>query len=329
MNRDNPNVYLGGGVLLTVVALLAWWGGYITNGYTVIGMTVAATLGLFFFALNTRDNKWLSGVVVALFVLYLSPFPYYFFTTNFPDLLGETGAVADLKKQKEMFLAEALREEKIVAQELTRCNQIMLANQKPFLEGPTGLEQVAKKKAGGGWSQELYEQWHAHNIAAIREVHEQRRKCGERAKMLSLSAKSTPSASSTGISLAAKIFTFAIGAILLIGWSTSRMSASTSLVYLVILVGAWIVFWGGSWAVGLNLNWLPEPVAQWLRAHAAIIVTVLIGYVALILLWQTKVGEFIVKPLLGTAVAATTLLFVYWIIWGGGWRLGLSLLPKM
>ncbi|MBI4225368.1 MAG: hypothetical protein HY617_03485 [Candidatus Sungbacteria bacterium] len=193
MNRENPNVYLGGGVLLTVVALLAWWGGYITNGYTVIGMAIAATLGLFFFAINTSGNKWLWGVVVVMFAFYLAPFPYYFFTTQFPDLLGETGAVTDLKKQTELFLAETLRGEKIVAQELMRCNTIMIADQKPFIEGPTGLEEVARYKATGRWSQSLYEQWHAHNIAGIRQVHEQRRQCGERAALLSPSAKSAAS----------------------------------------------------------------------------------------------------------------------------------------
>lgn len=121
MNRENPNVYLGGGVLLTIVALIAWWGGYVADGYTVIGMAVAATLGLFFFAINTSGNKWLWGVVVAMFAFYLAPFPYHFFRTTLPVLYQETGeAVGRLEDSA----AKSLAHDSAEARRKQQCQQV-------------------------------------------------------------------------------------------------------------------------------------------------------------------------------------------------------------
>ncbi|MBI3442581.1 MAG: hypothetical protein HY007_02345 [Candidatus Sungbacteria bacterium] len=335
-------VDLGVMSFITLVTFLLFWSGWITKkgGLAIVGgMIAAAGIAFILFAIRSgldAENKaarkyLLLGAMIAI-TMYFVPILQTFWV-DFGTFSPKTKDVVvyRLKEKTEEFLVENLGKDNLVAQELVRCNAVMLADQKPFLEGSRGLEKLPKRRVDENMSQDLYERWHTYNIVEIQKVHERRRQCGERARLLSPSAKSTGAPSTNGgIPLAAKILTFAIGAILLIGWSTSRMSASTSLVYLAILVGAWIVFWGGSgWAVGLNLNWLPTPVAQWIRAHATVIVTVLLGYFVLILLWQTRVGEFVAKPLLGTAVAATTILFVYWIVLGGGWRFALSLLPKM
>lgn len=82
---------LGSWFFLTLVAGLAWSGGYLGESAKVIlGMSIAAGLGLFFFTVNTQNNKWLWWVVVGMFIIYLFPFPYYAFTTNLPTLSKKT-----------------------------------------------------------------------------------------------------------------------------------------------------------------------------------------------------------------------------------------------
>lgn len=197
MNR-NINLSLGAWFFLFVIAWLAWLGGYVGEDWkTIIGMTVAAGLGLFVFTINTPYNKWLGMITVFAFVFYLLPFfwfPIFFTAPHLSEKVGETIT------RTQRSAADLLTPDQLKQQRIAECEKIMLAAQRPFLEG---LAQIAEDRVNSNITQEQFEQKHRGLIAQIKKVQEQHAQCKERLEQLFRSASSKPTAPKSAVAQSA------------------------------------------------------------------------------------------------------------------------------